>query len=477
MDKIKKISLNTLIPIVFLMIGIGVFCYPMFLNTDKMPGDFTDARFINYVLEHGYLWLNQIEIHKNFWDMPIFYPHKNTLAYSDIMLGAMLIYSPIRFIVKNPQSAFQIFYVITLILNFTSFYFLAKKFKLNSILASFSAYFFAFCLARHAQTIHLQLFWQFYMIFSILCFISISSTNSKLKNRLLFLGGVAFFVVQTYSAFYFGWYMAFCAPILLFSFLLQKETRTLLINWFKNIDKICILEGLIGFIALLPLCYHYLLVGSKFAKAQPSSAIHLLFSQSFLDSLFIDYSYFYFPEALLGVGLITTLTIIIAILKNKYRIPILTFVVALILIFCNNRIYSFLYDNFFPMGAIRALGRYIFVLIPIFALILAFHLKKVKHFYWSIILMLLIMVEQMPYVSYFDWDKKTHNARINRFSHNENCKVIYYDFDNDAEFMKNNLDVMWYATNNDKYCVNEYSGFIFKYDTSKIDNNCKLNVK
>ena len=43
--------------------------------------------------------------------------------------------------------------------------------------------------------------------------------------------------------------------------------------------------------------------------------------------------------------------------------------------------------------------------------------------------------------------------------------------------MKNNLDVMWYATNNDKYCVNEYSGFIFKYDTSKIDNNCKLNVK
>ena len=133
MDKIKKISLNTLVPIVFLMIGISVFCYPMFLNTDKMPGDFADARFINYVLEHGYLWLNQIEIHKNFWDMPIFYPHKNTLAYSDIMLGAMLIYSPIRFIVKNPQSAFQIFYVTTLILNFTSFYFLAKKFGLLTI--------------------------------------------------------------------------------------------------------------------------------------------------------------------------------------------------------------------------------------------------------------------------------------------------------------------------------------------------------
>ena len=477
MNKNKNIFFEMLIPIVFLMIGISIFCYPMFLNLDKMPGDYSDARFINYVLEHGYLWLNNVEIHKNFWDLPVFYPHKNTLAYSDIMLGAMIIYSPIRFFTKNPQTAFQLFYVVVLILNFVSFYFLAKRFKLNCLYSSFAAYFFTFCLVRHAQTIHLQLFWQFYSILSVLCFSLILNENSKLKNRLLFIGGVAFFILQLYTAFYFGWYMSFCLPIFLVACLLNKNTREKLIGWFKNFDKFNSITLLAGIFSLIPLCYHYLLVGSKFAKAEPSSVFHLLFSQSFFDSLVIDYSYFYFPEALLGVGLITTILIIVAIFKNKFRTPIAFFVLSLILSFCNKHIYSFLYDNFFPMGAIRALGRYVFALIPIYALVLAFYLKSFKKVWVSIAIMTLIVIEQIPYISYFNWQKSGHDKRITRFSHNNECDVVFYKFKNDTEFMKNNLDVMWYSSNNHKYCVNEYSGFVFEYDISKFDKKCSLIVK
>ena len=69
MDKKAKIFFQILIPIIFLLIGISIFSYPMFLNFDKMPGDYADARFINYVLEHGFLWLNNIELHKSFWDL------------------------------------------------------------------------------------------------------------------------------------------------------------------------------------------------------------------------------------------------------------------------------------------------------------------------------------------------------------------------------------------------------------------------
>lgn len=477
MDKKIYKFIQILIPIIFLMIGISIFSYPMLLNFDKMPGDYADARFINYVLEHGFLWLNNVEIHNSFWDMPIFYPNKNTLAYSDIMLGAMIIYSPIRFIIKNPQSAFQVFYILILTINFISFYFLAKRFKLNNLYSSFAAYFFTFCLVRHAQTIHLQLFWQFYSILSVLCFSLICTSNSKIKNRLLFFGGIAFFVIQLYTAFYFGWYMAFCLPIFLVACLLNKTSRQGLINQFKNFDKFNILSIFLGVFALLPLCFHYLLVGSKFAKADPSSVFHLLFSQSFLDSLVIDYSYFYFPEALLGVGLITTILIMVAIFKNKYRIPIAFFILILILSFCNKNIYSFLYDNFFPMGAIRALGRYVFVLVPIYALVLAFYLKSFKKVSVSIAIMLLIMIEQIPYLSYFNWEKSGHEKRITRFSHNQECDAVFYKFQNDPEFMKNNLDVMWYSSNNNKYCVNEYSGFVFEYDVSKFDKKCSLIVK
>ena len=86
MNNVIQKCLKMLIPIVFLMLGISIFCYPMFLNFDNLPGDYLDARYINYVLEHGFLWFNQAELHQNFWDMPIFYPNKNTLAFGDVII-------------------------------------------------------------------------------------------------------------------------------------------------------------------------------------------------------------------------------------------------------------------------------------------------------------------------------------------------------------------------------------------------------
>lgn len=478
MNNLIKNIFKMLIPTIFLIIGMSIFCYPMILNLDNLPGDYLDARYINYVLEHGFLWFNNIEPHQNFWDMPMFYPNKNTLAFGDIMLGAMLIYCPIRFFVDNPQNAFQIFYVLSLFLNFFSFYFLSRKvFKLTNLYSSFSAYFFTFCLIRHAQTIHFQLFWQFYMILSIFCFCLIKNQNTKLINRLLFLFGVIFWVLQTYTTFYFGWYMFFCLPIVLTALLIFKDTRLMFKNWLKNVDNFCICTVAFGLVLLLPLAYHYLLVGSKFAKAEPSNILHLLFSYSFLDSIFIDYSLFYFEEAMLGVGLITTLLIIVALFKSKYKKPLLFFVVVLISIFCNKHIYSFLYNNFLPMAAIRALGRYVFVFVPIYALILACFLKNLKHFWLTLLLMILIIVEQIPYVNHFNWTKNGHVVKVERFYGGESCNSVYHKFVSNSEVFINNLDVMWFAMNKNKYSINGYSGVILDYNESEMKNECELKIK
>ena len=144
----KKIQNLTkmLIPIIFLMIGISIFCYPMILNPDNMPGEMVDARFINYILEHQFLFLNQIHPHTSFWDVPMYYPLKNTLALSDILLGMSPIYILTRYFIKNPQTNLQIMFVLLNILNFLTFYIFAKKiFKLDVIHSSFSAFLFAFC--------------------------------------------------------------------------------------------------------------------------------------------------------------------------------------------------------------------------------------------------------------------------------------------------------------------------------------------
>jgi hypothetical protein len=62
-----KKRLLWVIPI--LMLLVGLYSFPLSLmQTDlsKIPGDLGDARFNNYVLEHGYKYLNG-EV-KSFWD-------------------------------------------------------------------------------------------------------------------------------------------------------------------------------------------------------------------------------------------------------------------------------------------------------------------------------------------------------------------------------------------------------------------------
>ena len=101
-----KVFHNKAVPILLLIVGLLFFCYPMILSYgDAMPGDLGDARFINYVLEHGWLYIQRQELHYDFWTLPFFYPNSNTLAYSDIMLGGMILYVPIRFFFKSPQTS------------------------------------------------------------------------------------------------------------------------------------------------------------------------------------------------------------------------------------------------------------------------------------------------------------------------------------------------------------------------------------
>lgn len=467
-----------LIPILFLIFGLFIFSYPMFFNANSMPGTLEDNRFINYVLEHGYNWIIQTKTHESFWNMPMFYPNKNTLAYSDILLGGMIIYTPIRFIIKNPQSAFQLFYIIVCSLNFITFFYLAKKiFKLDNLYSSFAAFFFSFCLPRSAQTQHIQLFIQFYMVLSIFFFASINEKYSKLKNKFLFLLGIIFFLVQIYTTFYFGWYMLFSLPIAIVSMLIFKNSREAFKNWFKNIDKNYIYLIIIGLIGLMPLCWHYLLVGSKFAKAEPSSWTHLFFSQSQFDLFFVDLTYFYFPEAILGIGFLTTILLISAIFKSKYKWTIILFAAIVIMTFCNDFIYSKFYDYFLPAAAIRALGRYVFILIPIWAIVLANYLKNTKSIVATLIMMFLIMLEQIPYVNHFDWNKTQHNTRIEKYTSNKDCEVISFEFKKDKEFYINNIDAIWYANNKNKYTTNGYSGFIPIIDNSFLDKKCIITSK
>ena len=141
------------------ILGLGLLLVGMFLffRVDQIPGDFEDARFNMYVLEHGYRWL--VGLDKSFWSAPFFYPAQNVIAYSDNHLGTFLFYSVFRILGVSRETAFQLWAVTLFTLNYLATWIVLRKQRFHPVGAIAAAYLFTFTLimAIATQYGHLQL--------------------------------------------------------------------------------------------------------------------------------------------------------------------------------------------------------------------------------------------------------------------------------------------------------------------------------
>ena len=89
-----KIDRRKTIFITLFVVVVILFCeYVFFRNmfgTGNLFGDRGDGRFTNLIAEH---WYNFFRGKEAFGDLGIFFPHKNTLAYSDMLIGFGLLHS------------------------------------------------------------------------------------------------------------------------------------------------------------------------------------------------------------------------------------------------------------------------------------------------------------------------------------------------------------------------------------------------
>lgn len=471
--------LNKIIPYLFLAFGLIIFLHPMLLDTGKLPGDIGDASFINYVLEHGYQWLTGNKLHSSFWDMPIFYPHDNSLAFSDMMIGGMLIYTPIRMFISSPQTALQLWLTIACILNYVAFWILMRKtFKFGNSESSIAAFLFAFGLPRHLQICHLQLMLQFFSIFYFYAFTQIKNENTPLKNNILFLTGSALFVLQLYTTFYFGWFTVFGGLIALFICLIYKNTRDKIFYIIKTYWKEVILSGIISIILLIPLVYHYLAVNSQFGW----TPVYLLKFFSFLKSeSMLDEFIWHNPfrsncEAYTGIGFITSIFVLIGICRSKYWFEMLLFLFLTGMFFENCEWNHALYKYFPGASAIRAGGRVVFLMLPVFAWGIANFFKHLNKRSIITIAAIIFLIEQIPFVHGYDWTKTIHNQRLQTINIPKECKVVYYNIKATPKY-KYLLDIMWKAHYENIYTANGYSGYMPEYIPGTVPKNCVFTIE
>lgn len=441
----------------FLILGLLMFFHPIFLDFSKMPGDIGDARFINYILEHGFLFFKGDELHSSFWNPPFFFPLQNVLAFSDVLLGGMFLYIPVRMFVDSPQTALQIQVFLLCFLNYFSFFLFSRKvFKFNPLISSISAFLFAFGLPRYAQLGHLQLLTQFLSVFSLYFFFF-----SKGKIWRFILSSI-FLVLQFYTSFYLGWFVFFGALLFSTVLILKDDTRKILIGFLKENKNGLICFCLTFLVVIYPLAIHYLQVGTTFGATDE----FLLQTKSFLTSYsLIDNVLYNNPpdmincEAIAGIGYFTGAAVLFGLFSmKKYKFQTGLFILLAILFFFVPVLNVWLHITIPGASVIRAGGRCIFLILPVFCYLAACFFEKIKSGFLFFILLLILLIEQIPVPSLIAWNKNDHKTRIEKYVVPEKCEAFTIITDSNDSLAE--IDAMWVGIKYKKPTTNGYSGYI-----------------
>lgn len=91
------------------------------------------------------------------FDANIFYPHRDTLAYSEANIGAGVLAMPVWWATKNPYFAHNSVVFVAFVLSVAGAYALARRLTGHVGAAVFAGIAFAFCPFIYARTAHIQL--------------------------------------------------------------------------------------------------------------------------------------------------------------------------------------------------------------------------------------------------------------------------------------------------------------------------------
>lgn len=190
------------LPWLVAILGIWYFCLRILgPGLEYIPGDKGDARFIHYLLEHGYLYLKGEQA--SFWSASFMYPYPHTIAISDNMMGTLPIYTLWRSMGFTMETSYQLWWIVIAILNFVSAYWVAKKWSGSTLAAVIIAWIFAFTLFNLAQLNYMQMLIRFPVPLALYFGVKMIDSSSW-KHMVSY---AAMIVLQFYCVMYTGFFL------------------------------------------------------------------------------------------------------------------------------------------------------------------------------------------------------------------------------------------------------------------------------
>ncbi|MBF2004283.1 MAG: hypothetical protein IGS49_02080 [Chlorogloeopsis fritschii C42_A2020_084] len=255
--------------------GIGVFItfYPTLIsNFALVQTDPGDTRLNNYFLEHSFQLIANHNYIGDLWSPAFFYPYKEVLAFSDNLFASAPIYWLFRSFASS-SLAFQLWMIAVSMLNFASFAFLMKQFRVSHLLSGLGAFFFAFSIPRIAKLGHQQLLPQFFTPIAFFAAWKFILNPSKKWLILLLL----FTYLQVLAGIYLGWFLLFSLPIFfVIAYKLNSQVWNKFIDYFKLNKKFIIASILVWIISLVVTLLPYLKASLVFGKRNYSEVDSML---------------------------------------------------------------------------------------------------------------------------------------------------------------------------------------------------------
>ena len=472
------------------LFGLYYYCFRILgFDLSQTPGDFGDSRFINYILEHGFKWLNGED--PDFWTANFMYPLKSNVTISDSMAGALPIYAMFRFTGFGTETAYQLWWLSAGILNFWCCFYAFRRIGFRYGLCAIGAYVFAFGINNFNQFAHLQFYYKFLIpLAAAMLYVFL---NKGLARH--FIGFVLCFVLQFYASAYLGVMLFYFSLFFTCFYLLIRPNRQRFLSVInKKLLLQCLITVIAGCLALLVVAvpYHvmaeamgYRVYDVEMVPYLPRVYSYFFVNQSSLTWDFLKdsplkngnawYLHDMFPGLFCYIGLAATFIYVIraAIKKEKLNyLPLVLFSLCILCVLLFSKTESgfslFKYFRVLPgMESMRLTSRFMiletFFLIWLTLFFIDYLFKRGSVALYSIIILIAITdnlfdTAQLPITKKEDRNKRLEDmSRLISFKNRERKKIIAVISTGPQEDVVMQIDAMLATQKMGIYTLNGYS--------------------
>ncbi len=252
------------------VVGVLAVHHPMILSGfRRIQTDMGDTRLLNYILEHGWLWISRAPLHERLWDAPFFHPVPNVMAFSDCMFSYGPFYWPYRAAGLAPDTAFGVWMATMTALNYATGVLLFRKgLGFGAPATAAAAGLIAFGAPRVNQLHHPQLLPFFYLLFALhaLCRIARDHSVGAIERASWWVVFGLSVAAQFYGGYYLGWFFGVGLAVATAAASILPSTRGRVAALARRDWWAAVLGATVAAVALLPFFAHYLPVARELGR-------------------------------------------------------------------------------------------------------------------------------------------------------------------------------------------------------------------